>query len=339
MSERKPSLLHIGSASSRMPAEGPFIEALRRLGELTIIRDADHMSDDERAELIRQHDILLTIWGSMPVPVSIATDRGRLSYICNISGELKPWIPLEIVEAGIPVTNWGDASGHRVAEASMTLLLAAIKNLHHRIAVVREDGWQPDLERFPSGSLEQLRVGIYGFGAAGRKFAAMIRPFDPVLRVYDPYVAELPAGCERVERLDELFRLSQAVVILAGLSKETARSVTAERLAMLPDHGIVVNAARGDIIDQVALFAELAAGRLRAGLDVLAADDRVEPRHPARLWPNCILTAHSLVNSHWNQEEEAILPYQRICLDNIERHLQGRELLHRMDVNRYNRST
>jgi len=89
-----------------------------------------------------------------------------------------------------------------------------------------------------------------------------------------------------------MFEQCEAIVIHAALSPETERTVTAELLSLLPDRGIIVNTARGQIIDNEALFAELRRGRLRAALDV--TDPEELPRdHPARGYDNLILTAHS----------------------------------------------
>jgi phosphoglycerate dehydrogenase-like enzyme len=88
------------------------------------------------------------------------------------------------------------------------------------------------------GRLEEAPVGIYGLGVVGRRFVAMLRPFNPVIRVYDPYVKELPEGCERAESLEALFSQSRIVVIHAGLPDATYKSVNAEMLARMPDHGI-----------------------------------------------------------------------------------------------------
>ncbi len=335
---KRPKMIYIGNVNSRMPTEGPFVDALRELGDLTIIRDGSKMPDKERADLIRQHNILLTMWGSMPVPDEIAEDRGNLEYICNITGEMKHWISLKIIESGIPVTNWGDAPANSIAEGAMALLLAVLKDLHGHIQNVRNGNWEPG-ENSPGGTLENLRLGIYGLGVIGVRFVELVKPFGPYIKVYDPYVNELPEGCLRAESLEELFDWAQAVVIHAGLTDETRKSVTADLLARLPDNGIIINTARGDIIDQDALFAELEKGRLRAGLDVLAGPDRVPPDHPARKWENCILTTHSIGRNQWFKPPGGLSKMELICLDNIRRFINGQPLRFIMDRERYLRST
>ncbi|MBM4149879.1 MAG: hypothetical protein FJ224_12685, partial [Lentisphaerae bacterium] len=267
-----------------------FRHALGDIGDLAVVTDGAAQDEENRAALIRSADVLLLGWGSAAVPSSIAADPGRLRYICNITGEMKRWVPPEIVDSGLPITNWGDAPAAPVAEGAMTLLLAVLKDLHLRIQTVRRDGWHLDPAQ-TGGSLEGLNVGIYGCGAIGRTFVGLIRPFKAVLRVFDPHATEVPPGCERVSSLEQLFDASEAIVIHAGLNPETHRSVTADLLRRLPLHGVVINTARGGIVDQEALFAELASGRLRAGLDVLDPDALPEG-HPARCWENCILTCH-----------------------------------------------
>ncbi len=333
-------ILHI---AEEQPADRVWIEQfyqeLRKLGQLTVIEDGQAISEEDHATRIRRCNILITCWGSVPVPPSIAEDRGSLEYICHVTGTVRQWIPLEILEAGIPVTNWGDAPAGRLAEGAFTLLLACLKDLPGRTRIIRSGGWHVP-EDFCSGILEGLNVGIYGCGMIGRRFVEMLRPFRPVIRIFDPYTDELPKGCIAAESLHELFSLSEAIVIHAGLSEETRGSVTAKLLARLPRNGIVINTARGAIIDQDALFAELETGRLRAGLDVLEPD-RPPADHPARHWDNLILTAHDIGKNRPMEgfPPKKLDPMHHICLDNIRRHVSGRPLRFVMDRTRYERST
>jgi phosphoglycerate dehydrogenase-like enzyme len=334
-------LMHIaGGAPHPELWTGAFRDALAQIGNLTLVEDGAALDDEKRIALIQGTQVLLLGWGSAPVPAAIAREPGSLRYICNITGEMKQWVPPEIVESGLPVTNWGDAPAAPVAEGAMTLLLATLKDLHHQIQTVRRDGWSMDPAQ-TGGSLEELNVGLYGCGVIGRLFIELIRPFRPVLRVFDPYATELPAGCERVPSLEALFSSSEAIVIHAGLNPETRNSVTADLLRLLPRHGVIINTARGGIVDQEALFAELASGRLRAGLDVLEPDS-LPAGHPARTWENCILTAHHVSQGGPRGDQPAtLLPRSahRICLDNLRRHAAGEPLRFRLDPVAYRRQT
>jgi phosphoglycerate dehydrogenase-like enzyme len=159
------------------------------------------------------------------------------------------------------------------------------------------------------------------------------------VRVYDPDAGGLPEGCIRAGSLRELFAASQAVVIHAGLTGETRGSVTRELLAMLPDQGIVINTARGAIVDQEALFDELRAGRLRAGLDVLWPDE-LPADHEARQWENLIWTCHEFGGKPWPSEGvEGELQHWKVHLDNIRAFVESRPLEHVIDEVRYSRMT
>lgn len=332
-------ILYLGKSISKMPDSGQFIEHLKSFGELTLIRNADSMPIDERISLIHQSNILLIDGRSLPVPENIADDKGNLEYICGMGGHISGVISQKLIDTGIPVTNWGDAPSDSVAEGAVALLLAALKDLHAHTKTVRENGWKLDMDIYPGGTLKNLDVGVYGFGVIGKRFVELIRSFRPVIRIYDPYVKEIPEDCIRVDSLDELFSYSKAIVIHAALCDGTRNSVTADLLARLPDKGIIVNTARGDIIDHDALFAELEKGRLRAALDVLPRPDRLPENHPARLLENCIFTAHSISGGSWGKPSEKLARYQEICIENIRRHIDGEPLLFIMDRDRYMIST
>jgi phosphoglycerate dehydrogenase-like enzyme len=251
---------------------------------------------------------------------------------------MREYIPAELVDAGIPLTNWGDAPAHNVAEGAMLLLLAGVKSVHARIQWARQgNNWGISAET--GGTLSDLNVGVYGCGVIARKFIELLRPFGSVIRIFDPYLNDPPSECEVVDSLKQLFAASEAVVIHAALTPETQNTVTAELLAMLPDGGVVVNTARGGIVDQAALFKELETGRLRAGLDVLEPD-HLDPEHPARKWENLILTCHTIsAGPPPSAARPRLLRHEQYCLDNLRRFVADEPLRFIMDAVRYQRST
>lgn len=337
-----PDLLHVAAGQANPRAwTMPFRRALAEIGQLVVVEGGDELSDAVCAKRMRQGRVLITSWGARRVPAELASDPGQLQYICHLTGQMREVVPPELIESPLPVTNWGDAQAVAVAEGAVALLLAAVKNLRRRIGIVADGGWQPPPEFF-SRTLRGLRLSLYGCGFIGRTFADLVRPFRPEMLVYDPFVGKLPDGCERAGSLEELFEWSQAVAVHAGLTDDTRHSVTADLLARLPDNGILINTARGGIVDQEALFAELESGRLIAGLDVLDGDDRLPGDHPARQWPNLILSAHSLSRQFpedFDSPEREMEPMHGICLDNLRRHLAGEPLRFEMDMERYNLST
>lgn len=313
-----------------------FKEALGEFGELVLLSGGDRMSEEEIAGHVRQCHVFLTGHGTTPLPKCLAEDRGSLEYICGITGTMRAYVPVELVDAGIPLTNWGDTPAQSVAEGAMTLLLATLKDLHHHIAEKRRGGWKIDRSSH-GGSLDGLNVGVFGCGVIGRRFIELLRPFGAVIRVYDPYLSEPVEGVIVVESIDALFESSEAIVVHAGWTPETDKIINADRLAKLPDHGVIVNTARGGIIDQQALFRELESGRLRAGLDVLEPD-WLPAEHPARQWENLILIAHQ-VGMGWPGRGGRMGRMHEVCLDNLRRWRDGLPLRFQLDPVRYRRST
>ena len=312
-----------------------FIAALRSLGELELQEQGAKLSDEEMAERVRRHEVVIVGWDARPLPAELAEKPGALRYVCSYSGTIRPYVPRRLVEAGIAVSNWGDLPANGVAEAAMTLLLAVLKELPKSIDVVRARKWGSDTQR--RGTLFGTRVGIYGCGVIGRRFVELLRPFVSEIRIFDPHASTLPEGCERVDSLGALVEGCEVFVVHAGLSEETTASVRAEHLSRLPDDAVIVNTARGAIFDQEALFGELESGRLRAGLDVLEPD-YLPPEHPLLALDNVLLSFHQLDSLQW-PPRPGLTPMQQVCADNVARFVAGETPQWLYDVERYDRST
>lgn len=334
-------LIHVASglADGRIWTE-PFRRELAKLGDFEIVENGAGLDEAALLAKLRTADVLLGAWGSLRLPEALSANPGKVRYLCCVTGGVRGFVTLPHIDAGLPVTNWGDTSAHPIAEGAMCLLLATLKGLPANIVSVRSGG-EADTPLRSGGTLRGLNLGIYGFGVIGRRFAELVRPFGCVLRVFDPFVTDFPEHVMPVSSLEVLFRNSEAVSIHAGLTAATRGTVTAELLAMLPKHGILINTARGDIVDQAALFRELESGRLRAGLDVLAEPERLPADHPARQWQNLIWTCHDIERG-WPTDGEPrnkLHAMHEVCLDNLRRFRDGQPLRFIMDHRRFELST
>ncbi len=345
------SLIHLAEKEPH-PAlwTDTFRTALAPLGALALVPNAGALTPAARAALVREHDVVISGWGGAQLPEELAANSGRVRYICHLTGGMRTHIPLALVESHLPVTNWGDAPAFEVAEGTLTLLLACLKNLRAHIDEKRDGRWSTNFTLTGpagrGGTLRNLRVGLYGVGMIGRRFATMLLALGAKVHAFDPFAPELPEGVRRVATLEELFSQSDAVSLHAGVNPSTIGSVNAALLRLLPDGGIVINTARGQIVDQEALFAELASGRLRAGLDVLdhpETGDALPADHPARQWPNLILTAHAIATNHWPYRmSDPACPLQafhEVALDNLGRFARGEPLRFRITPEQYQRMT
>jgi phosphoglycerate dehydrogenase-like enzyme len=187
-------------------------------------------------------------------------------------------------ELGILVThcpteaNWGG-----VAEGTIAMMLALLKRVRERDAHVKAGGWRsPDLEGIYCGAREDgyagITVGIVGLGRIGRRVAALLAAWRVRLLAHDPYVeAEVFSryGARRVD-LPELLAESDVVTLHCSLTPETRGLINAARLDLMKREAVLINTARGAVVDLDALCNAIEQRGLRAALDVLPE----EPPHP-----------------------------------------------------------
>jgi len=171
---------------------------------------------------------------------------------------------------GVPVVNVPDYATDEVATHALALLLACLRRVPAYDRSVRGGDWDWTVGR-PIDRLAGGTVGVVGFGAIGRRFARKLDGFDVDVLAYDPYVEAGEMADRGVGKVsfEQLFGESDAVSVHAPLTSETRGMVDAEALAATPDNAILVNTARGPIVDEGALEAALRSGDLgAAGLDV-----------------------------------------------------------------------
>jgi glyoxylate reductase len=189
---------------------------------------------------------------------------------------------------GVAVTNTPDALGIATADLTMALVLATRRRLIEGDRFVREGKWASGwvVGELLGSEVGGATLGIVGLGRIGSAVAERARAFG--MNVL--HTRRVDDGNPDRRELDELLRESDVVTLHVPLTEETHRLLDARRLALLRDGACLVNTARGAIVDEDALVAELAAGRLSAGLDVFAD----EPHVPQALLglPNVVLSPH-----------------------------------------------
>jgi phosphoglycerate dehydrogenase-like enzyme len=185
---------------------------------------------------------------------------------------------------GVVLCNARGAHTPATAEWVLTVTLAAQRGLPFLLGEQAAGRWTPQM----ATTLVGARVLIVGAGDIGRTVGRMMAPFD--VRV--TYVGR--TAREDVHGTDELPRLlpeADVVVVIVPVTPETTGLVDAAFLAAMPDGALLVNAARGVVVDTDALLAELTAGRLRAALDVTDPEP-LPAGHPLWRAPGLLLTPH-----------------------------------------------
>lgn len=202
------------------------------------------------------------------------------------------WL-LPHVPPGVTICNSRGAHDAAVAEWALGVILAMQRRLPDHLRaqeqglwrdIVRRDRWQPPF----AGDLEGATVLIVGYGSIGAAVERRLEPFGvEVLRV----ARGRRDGVEPIESLPDLVGRADVVVLLVPLSEQTEGLFDAQAIAAMKPGALLVNAARGRLVDQDALVEALEEGRLRAALDV-ADPEPLPVGH--RLWaaPNLLLTPH-----------------------------------------------
>jgi D-3-phosphoglycerate dehydrogenase len=214
---------------------------------------------------------------------------------------------------GVAIANTPGVSARSIAEHSLALLFAVARRIPHMDAATRLGAW----ERGQSIELRGKTCGIIGYGAVGREFAHLAAGIGMRVIVWTMHPGAYP-GVEFVE-LDELYRDSDAISVHLRLSPATESFIGAAQFAMMKPAAILINTARGAIVNETALVHALAAGRISgAGLDVFAAEP-LPKGHPLTALDNVVLTPHCA-----GITPEALEAGLQMAVDNIWKFLDGR---------------
>ncbi|MFQ5895401.1 MAG: NAD(P)-dependent oxidoreductase, partial [Nitrospinota bacterium] len=205
-------------------------------------------------------------------------------------------------------------------EHTLALLLSVARRVPQSQSHLRAGGWRGSVSYGPE--LSGSTVGILGLGNVGRAVARMLAGFGVRLLAHDPLVSPAQArevGAELVE-LEALFAESDFLSVHCALTPETYHLVNAERLARMKPTAILVNCARGPVVDEKALCQTLREGRLGgAGLDVFEQEPP-SPENPLLGLPNVVCTPH-LGGSSAKARERVY----RITGENVVRVLRGQK--------------
>ena len=267
-------------------------------GEVELIPVSDTMD----------HDATIDVWIPDPYPARAMRTWPRLRGVKLVLSLMAgtEWIPATV---GPHVTICNARGAHNVSTAEWTLaaILATLKYFHLYLDVQRSGAWKRRFEAsahyakttgdtkelYPPVMLEELTgktVLLVGYGAIGQEIERMLAPF----RVRLLRVARRPRKepeVQAVSELDSLLPRAEVVVLILPATAESRGLIGRRQLALLQQGALLVNAARGPIVDTDALVEALQSGRIRAALDVTEPEPLPEG-HPLWSCPNLLLTPH-----------------------------------------------
>jgi len=236
-------------------------------------------------------EVLLTGWGSPRVDAAALASMPRLRAIVHSAGSVRPVVGPEVFEHGIVVSSAADSNAIPVAEFTLAAVIFAAKRVTRMADGYRrhQAGWG----QWPAAGFtgtNGITVGVVGASRIGRRvIALLLSVLDVRVLVSDPYASGVP-GASLVS-LDEVVRASDIVTLHAPALPATRHMIDAARLAAMRDGSVLINTARGSLVDTAALTAELVSGRLDAVLDVTDPEPLPDDS-PLFGLPNVLLTPH-----------------------------------------------
>lgn len=221
-------------------------------------------------------------YNAPPPRAELLAGLPALRVIQLLSAGVDPWLP--VVPDGVMLCSGRGVHGASTAELAVAGMLAVLREVPAFLAAQAARRW----DRLVADGLDGRRVLVIGAGDIGIRVATAVRAFDADTTLVARRSRD---GVASVDELPALLPEHDVVVIAVPHTPETTRLVDSRFLAAMPDGGLLVNVARGPIVDTDALLAELTSRRLRAFLDVTDPEP-LPPDHP--LWdaPNLLLTPH-----------------------------------------------
>ncbi|MEV4197877.1 hydroxyacid dehydrogenase [Micromonospora globbae] len=296
-------------------------QRLRDLLDIDVEHCLDTFDGDRADRALAEAQILVTGWGSPRLGPQVLARAPQLAAVAHAGGSVKPYLDAACWARGIAVCTAASVNALPVAEYTLAMILLAGKGAFQVTRLYQQRRAPVDLlDEFPRIGNYRRRVGIVGASRIGRRVIDLLRAFDVAVAVHDPYLDDAGARDLGVQSLslDELMCWSEVLSLHAPAIPETRHMIDARRLALLPDGATLINTARGSLVDQDALVAELTTGRLAAVLDV-TVPEVLPADSPLYHLPNVVLTPH-LAGAMGNE-------LHRLgdwVADEVERFVQGR---------------
>jgi D-3-phosphoglycerate dehydrogenase len=257
------------------------------------VAEVDEASDaeDQLIDALAGVELAITQMGPFTERVLDSAPELRLLVVCR-GGPVNVNVPAA-AKRGIMVASTPGRNAVAAAEHAVALTMSALRNLPRLQRTLEQGEWRSDLYAYDEcgRELDGSTVGLIGYGAIGQRVARVMLAFGAQVLVADPYIDEAPEGIELVE-LDDLLRRSDVVSLHARLTDQTRGLIGADQIALMPRGAVLVNTARGGLLDYDATVDALESGQLgAAAFDVFPAEP-VPAGSRLLTAPNVVMTPH-----------------------------------------------
>jgi phosphoglycerate dehydrogenase-like enzyme len=274
-------------------------------------------------------DALITTWDSPHLSDELLPQAPKLRIIAHCGGEVKSRFATRLFDK-LTITNSAGPMARATAELGAAFLLYCARNVDHYRYGLRKPSNREYSNVHLHGSAEFIanrEVAMIGFGRVGRALVDLLRGFDLRWIVYDPFAPHVLAEHYPVffSELKPLLRRAELLVLTAALTERTRGLLDRKALSLLPDRAVIVNIARGGLMDLAALTREVQRKRLRCALDVTDPAEPLPLTHPLRKLPGAIVTPHIAGSGRQVRQEIAAT-----VMDDLENFFRGKTVNNRV---------
>jgi len=237
--------------------------------------DIRHTGTEEPADkkemirLLEGADACITSWEVAPLDAEIMAEAAKLKAVVHMGGSVKRLVSDELFEKGVKVFGASPVLAETVAETALGFMIMGMKKGWEIANVVKNGGWR-DCSCWPPRELRGKTVGIIGASQVGRHVIKLLKLFNVTIIVYDPFLSQEDEKMLNVRSvsLTELAAESDVISLHAPVNDHTKQMLNSDLFEVMKDNALIVNTARGALIDEPALIKELSSGRFNAVLDV-----------------------------------------------------------------------
>ncbi|MFE1507703.1 hydroxyacid dehydrogenase [Streptomyces sp. NPDC058726] len=301
------------------------LAALAALCDLAPLPVLDDLTTPRARAVLADVELLVTGWGCPPLDREVLRAAPRLRAVAHTAGSVRGHVTDACWERGVEVSSAAAANALPVAEYTLAMILLTGKRVLESAREYHASRTEPDrLRTSRTVGNHRRTVGILSASLTGRRVIDLLRPHDIEVLLHDPYVDADGArelGVEQVG-LTELFRRGDTVSVHTPLLPETRGLVGRDLIDSMRPDAVLINTARGAVIDQDALTEAVLDGRIRAVLDV-TDPEVLPPEHPLWECGNVLLTPH-LAGSQGNEWRRLA----GLALSEIARWVSGDGFLH-----------
>lgn len=266
------------------------ISELTKLGTVEWNKKGAQYTKEELCRYIKGKDICVTGWGSPVFDGEVLNCADCLKLIAHTGGSVKPYITDSVYERGIRVVSGNQVFAESVAESVVAYALASLREIPHYSTRLKEGDWPA---QFYNRGLLDRSVGIVGYGMIAKYVVGMLKPFHNSIKVFSRHIGqeELDRFQMKKAGLEEIFSTCDIISIHSGMTPENHHLITEELLRKMKKGALLINTARGAIIDEAALCRVLQEKEIYAVLDVfetepLPADHELTKCQRAILMPH-----------------------------------------------------